>query len=62
MVAAAEAWLREQEPGLAIDRMRIVGAAARRLVARDDGNTLGELYMWVELALDAAGTGAAETD
>lgn len=62
MVAAAEAWLREQEVGLVIDRMRIVGAAARRLATRDDGNTLGELYMWIELALDAAGTGAAEAD
>lgn len=37
-VAHAEAWLREQEFGLVIDRLRIVGAAAKRLIAANDAS------------------------
>lgn len=33
-VVKAEAWLREQEFGLVVDRLRIVGAAARQMLRR----------------------------
>lgn len=41
-VAAAQAWLREQEFGLVVDRLRIVGSAARRILGEhhDEGHQL----------------------
>ena len=56
-VADAEAWYREQEFGLVIDRLRIVEAAAVRLAADDEGtaaSTLTVLNRWVKAALDLA--------
>ena len=56
-VAHAEAWLREQEFGLVIDRLRIVGAASKRLVAANDGSspgTLAQVSSWIVDALAAA--------
>ena len=52
-VAHAEAWLREQEFGLVIDRLRIVGAAAKSLTGVDRG-TLDALGQWIGEALAAA--------
>lgn len=56
-VATAEAWLREQEFGLVIDRFRIVGTAATQLVAARDAERLGTLKTvsnWIVDALEAA--------
>lgn len=52
-VASAEAWLREQEFGLVIDRLRIVVAAAQRLVAANDV-ALGAMNGWIEQTLVVA--------
>lgn len=49
-VAHAEAWLREQEFGLVIDRLRIVGAAAKRLIASNDAGSneiLDNVSRWI---------------
>ena len=56
-VAHDEAWQREQEFGLVIDRLRIVGAAAKRLVGqRDDSGyeTLTAVGGWIDRALTVA--------
>lgn len=61
-VAADEAWALEQQLGLVIDRMRIVGAASRHLATRDNKNTLGGLGIWGRLALEAARANATDAD
>jgi hypothetical protein len=56
-VAADEAWLREQEFGLVVDRLRIVGAAAKRLMGGHTGaeaETLAGVNQWIQDALNAA--------
>ena len=55
-VARAEAWLREQEFGLVVDRLRIVGAAAKRLVDAPDAgsNALNAVGGWISEALTVA--------
>jgi hypothetical protein len=56
-VAASEAWLREQEFGLVIDRLRIVGVAARQLVdAKGAANedVLNNVGAWIADALVVA--------
>jgi hypothetical protein len=56
-VAHAEAWLREQEFGLVIDRLRIVGAAAARLTSINDdvpNPTLDALGGWIVEVLTVA--------
>lgn len=56
-VAHAEAWLREQEFGLVIDRLRIVAAAAQRLAAVGDSpenRTLAAVNGWITDALGIA--------
>ena len=54
IVADAEAWRREQQFGLVIDRLRIAGAVAQRLVtswdAEEDG-ILATLRDWISKAL-----------
>ena len=56
-VAHAEAWLREQEFGLVVDRLRIVAAAAQYLTAAtgdiDDG-ALAAVNGWITDALNVA--------
>ena len=47
-----DAWLRERNLGLVVDRLRIVEVAAARLV--DSGGTLQTLRDWVNGALDLA--------
>lgn len=56
-VAHAEAWLREQEFGLVIDRLRIVGTAAKRLTSTPDAaepETLVAVRSWNTDALGIA--------
>jgi hypothetical protein len=56
-VAQAEAWLREQEFGLVVDRLRIVGVAAKRLIAQIDAGgreTLDAVGGWNVDALTVA--------
>ena len=56
-VAADEAWFREQEFGLVIDRLRIVDTAAQRLAAlreTDEADTLQEMRVWIGGAVTAA--------
>ena len=56
-VAVAEAWLREQQFGLVIDRIRIVTAAAPYLVAPrhdEEQDTLSDLSDWITDALALA--------
>ncbi len=56
-VAKSEAWLREQEFGLVVDRLRIVVAAARRMVRVESASgseTLVALGNWIEDAVGIA--------
>ena len=56
-VAAAEAWLREQEFGLVIDRLRIVGIAARQLIGGGGSashDVLNSVGTWISDALAVA--------
>ncbi len=56
-IAVAEAWSREQEFGLVIDRLRLVGAVAQRLVnfKHPDGDeTLATVKDWISDALTVA--------
>ncbi len=56
-VAEAEAWLREQEFGLVIDRLRIVVAAANQIVGANNaaqGGTLDNVSAWITDALVVA--------
>lgn len=57
-VAVAEAWRREQELGLVIDRLRIVATAARSLMSKEGesagAGTVVALHEWIETALEAA--------
>ena len=60
-VASSHAWLLEQEFGLVIDRLRIVGAAARRLTstASPSGvDTLMAVNEWIDSALNEAKSAA----
>ena len=60
-VASSEAWLREQEFGLVIDRLRIVGAAARRLTSTSLPSsvvTLTAVNEWIDRALNEAKSAA----
>ena len=53
-VASAQAWLREQEFGLVVDRLRIVGAAARQMLKEqilDAPATLTGLSTWINEAM-----------
>jgi hypothetical protein len=52
-VARAEAWLREQQYGLVIDRLRIAGAAARRFSESRDTAAAEKLEALVKWASDA---------
>lgn len=57
MVAHAEAWLREQEFGLVVDRLRIVGAAAKYLATRDgaaESGALGAVSGWIVDTINVA--------
>jgi len=57
VVAAAQAWRREQEFGLVIDRLRIVATAARRLTnkgAEAGGGTVQALEQWIQTVIGAA--------
>ena len=56
-VAAAEAWLREQEFGLVIDRLRIVSAAARHLTSpqeAEEEDVLATVRNWITTTLTVA--------
>lgn len=53
-VAFAQAWLREQEFGLVVDRLRIVGTAARRIHRENNKKLVSDLKLWVESALTTA--------
>jgi hypothetical protein len=56
-VASAQAWLREQEFGLVIDRLRIVGAAARQLTSTaspSGSEMLTAVKEWIVSALNEA--------
>ena len=56
VAADAEAWLRERNLGLVVDRLRIVEAAAARLAGAE--RMLRELRHWVGGTLDLARTAA----